>query len=212
MYNGILLSHQKWNNAICSNMDRTRDCLQGFPGGSVSEGRIHLQCRKCRRHGFNLWVGKTPWRRKWQPAPIFLPGESHGQRSLVGYSSRGGKESDVTEWIPFPLSFSIQYCLPIMVPASSLVWSYDLRHSLSSLSYLPWVFPLVDPESLLSALTVPLRPVFFRLLIQGLPQTGMHLGIYTDKEPGCFALIFGGWGQQQPPSLPAGLSPLGRQW
>ena len=36
--------------------------------------------------GFNLWVEKSPWRRKWQPVPVFLPGESHGQRSLAGYS------------------------------------------------------------------------------------------------------------------------------
>ena len=46
---------------------------------------------------FNPWVGKIPWRRKWQPTPVFLPGESHGQRSLVGYSSRGRKESDTNE-------------------------------------------------------------------------------------------------------------------
>ena len=38
------------------------------------------------RDRFNPWVGKIPWRRAWQPTPIFLPGESHGQRSLVGYS------------------------------------------------------------------------------------------------------------------------------
>ena len=42
-------------------------------------------------------VGKIPWRRKWQPTSVFLPGESHGQRSLVGYSSRGRKELDMTE-------------------------------------------------------------------------------------------------------------------
>ena len=36
--------------------------------------------------GFYPWVGKIPWRRKWQPTPVFLPGKSHGQRSLVGYS------------------------------------------------------------------------------------------------------------------------------
>ena len=41
---------------------------------------------KCRRHGFDLWVGKIPWRRKWQPIPVFLPGESQEQVSLVGYS------------------------------------------------------------------------------------------------------------------------------
>ena len=41
------------------------------------------QCRRCR---FHPWVGKIPWRRKWQPTPVFLPGKSHGQSSLVGYS------------------------------------------------------------------------------------------------------------------------------
>ena len=55
------------------------------------------QCRSCRRCGFNLWVGKIPWSRKWQPTPVFLPGESHGQRSLMGYSPWGHKESDMTE-------------------------------------------------------------------------------------------------------------------
>ena len=44
------------------------------------------QCKRLRRHGFNPWVRKTPLRRKWQPASLFLSGKSHGQRSLVGYS------------------------------------------------------------------------------------------------------------------------------
>ena len=44
------------------------------------------QCRRCRRRGFHPWVGKIPWRRKWQSTPIFLPGKSHGQRNLVGSS------------------------------------------------------------------------------------------------------------------------------
>ena len=44
------------------------------------------------RRGFNPWVGKIPWRRKWQPTPVFLPGRSHGQRSLVGYSPWSCKE------------------------------------------------------------------------------------------------------------------------
>ena len=44
---------------------------------------------------------KCIWRRKWQPTPVFLPGESHGRRSLVGYSPRGHKESDTTETLHF---------------------------------------------------------------------------------------------------------------
>ena len=48
---------------------------------------------------FDPWVNKIPWRREWQPNPIFLPGKSHGQRSLAGFSPRGHKESDKTEMI-----------------------------------------------------------------------------------------------------------------
>jgi len=51
----------------------------------------------CRRCGFDHWVGKIPWRRAWQPIPVFLPGKSHGQRSLVGYGPLGCKELDATE-------------------------------------------------------------------------------------------------------------------
>ena len=47
--------------------------------------------------GFDPWVGKIPWRRKWQPTPVFLRGESHGLKSLAGYSPRDHKESDMTE-------------------------------------------------------------------------------------------------------------------
>ena len=43
------------------------------------------------------WVRKIPWRRKWQPTPVFLPGEFHGQRNLVGYSPWGHKDSDIAE-------------------------------------------------------------------------------------------------------------------
>ena len=49
------------------------------------------------RCGFNPWVSKVPWRREWQPTPVFLPGESHGQTSLVGNGPRGLKEVDTIE-------------------------------------------------------------------------------------------------------------------
>ena len=52
------------------------------------------QCRRHTRSGFDPWVGKIPWRRAWQPTPVFLPGESHGQRSLAGYSWWGHRELD----------------------------------------------------------------------------------------------------------------------
>ena len=55
----------------------------------LSQQRI---CLKCRRPWFHPWVGKIRWRRKWLRTPVFLPEESHGQRSLMGYSPRGHKE------------------------------------------------------------------------------------------------------------------------
>ena len=61
------------------------------------------QCKRC---GFSPWVRKILWRREWQPTPVFLPRESHGQRSLVGYSPRGHKESDTTERLHFQFSLS----------------------------------------------------------------------------------------------------------
>ena len=69
--------------------------IWGFPDDSRGSVK-HLQYRRCR---FNSWVGKIPWRRKWQPTLLFLPEEFHGQRSLVGYSPWGCKELDTTEWL-----------------------------------------------------------------------------------------------------------------
>ena len=51
-----------------------------------SEKEPTCQCKRHRRHGFDPWVRKIPWRWAWQPTPAFLPGQSHGQRNLTGYS------------------------------------------------------------------------------------------------------------------------------
>ena len=59
----------------------------GLPS-QLSQQRI---CPQCRRPGFDSWVWKIPWRRKWQLIPVFLPGKSHGQRSLASYCPRGRK-------------------------------------------------------------------------------------------------------------------------
>ena len=69
---------------------------QGFPGG-ISGKEPACECRTPKGCGFHSWVGKIPWRREWQPTPVFLWGESHGQRSLVGYCLWSCKESDMTE-------------------------------------------------------------------------------------------------------------------
>ena len=80
----------------------------GVPGGSDGKDSA---C-KCRRPGFDPWVGKIPWRRKRQPTPVFSPGGSHAQRSLAGCSPWGHKEFDMTEHAGGPVrpvSFGPEY-------------------------------------------------------------------------------------------------------
>ena len=67
-----------------------------YPGSACSKEPA-CNSGDIRRHKFDPWVGKIPWRRAWQPTLVFLPGESHGQRSLVGYSPWGHKELDRAE-------------------------------------------------------------------------------------------------------------------
>ena len=74
-------------NAICSIGPR------GFSGGASGKEPT-CQSRRHTRCGFSPWIGKIPWRRAWQSTPVFMPGESQGQRSL---SPWGSKESDMTE-------------------------------------------------------------------------------------------------------------------
>ena len=68
----------------------------GFPGGSVGKEPT-CNAGDIGDIGSIPGLGRFPWRRPWQPTPVFLPGEYHGQRSLVGYSLHGCKESDTTE-------------------------------------------------------------------------------------------------------------------
>ena len=69
--------------------------VDSFLGGSDGKEST-CQCRRHKRHGFDPWVGKIPWRRKGQPTTVFLSGESRGQRSLARYSPWGRKGLDMT--------------------------------------------------------------------------------------------------------------------
>ena len=91
----------------------------GFPGGS----QVKSVCLQCGRPGFDPWIGKIPWRRKWQPTPVFLPGESHGQRSLVDYSPQGHKESDMTERLHFQLKYYL--CVSIISVKKPSTWKQN---------------------------------------------------------------------------------------
>ena len=70
--------------------------LLAFPGGASGKQPV-CQCRRHKRGSFDPWVRKIPWRRAWQPTPVFWPGESHLQRSLTVCSPWGHKELDTTE-------------------------------------------------------------------------------------------------------------------
>ena len=92
--------------------------FMGFPGGS--EGKASAS--NAGKPRFDPWAGKIPWRRKRQPTPVFLPEESHGRRSLVGYSPRGHKESDTTEWLHFHFLFILYHCVSFLtVPCSAWI-------------------------------------------------------------------------------------------
>ena len=87
----------RWNSGIlqcylksCDMGDWDWHIFTIFPGGSDGKESAY-QCRRCQRCWFYPWVGKIPWRRALQPPPVFLPGESHGQRSLAGYSPWSGR-------------------------------------------------------------------------------------------------------------------------
>jgi len=94
--------------SLGSSAGKEPGCNAGDPSSIPGSGRSSREgigypfqyswaslCLQCRRPGFDSWLGKIPWRRAWQPTPVFLPG--HGQRSLVGYSPWGCKESDTIE-------------------------------------------------------------------------------------------------------------------
>ena len=117
------------------------------------------------RHGFDPWVGKIPWRRAWQPTPVVLPGESHGQRSLGGYSSWSHRElntTEVTSHACTPLStqpVSTQFCqfpsvnisptgLLVTLPPSTITLIQSFSVFIVSL---PPVLYLFNPSSTLPA-------------------------------------------------------------
>ena len=74
------------------------DIHMGFPSASAVTNLLSMQGDPGNMgHAFDLWIRKSPWRRKWQPTPVFLPGKSHGQSSLSGYNPWGCKELGMAE-------------------------------------------------------------------------------------------------------------------
>ena len=107
-HDGLLNGHGKeWNTLFLKARDAI---LKEFPR-QLSGKESTCQCRRHRRHELDPWVGKILWRRAWQTTPVFLPGESHGQRSQVGYSPQGHKELDMTEQLCMFACHSKMICI-----------------------------------------------------------------------------------------------------
>ena len=90
-----------------------------FLSGGKSDKEPACQCRRRKRYGFDPWVGSIPWRKKQQPTPAFLPGESHGQGSLAGCSPWGCQKLDTIECITHSL------CVFLCTSSNFLNWTPD---------------------------------------------------------------------------------------
>ena len=107
---------------------------------------------------FHPWVGKISWRREWQPTPVFLRGEFHGQRSLVGYSLLGHKESDTTE----PLTDRYTHSSTALSVFMLLCKHYHIHLQNVVIIHKWTLYPSTLPQSLTTTL---LLSVFVNLII-----------------------------------------------
>ena len=118
---------------VCDELMIYLSYTQGLPPRGSVVKNLPANARRC---GFHSWVGKIPWRWKWQPTLVFLPGEPHEQRSLAGYSPWGHKALDTTEWLSmhthilkiFDLSARVS-CPYLTVPTHMLSLSHTHIHT-----------------------------------------------------------------------------------
>ena len=104
----------------------------GFPGGASGK-ELTWQCRRPKRRGFDPWVRKIPWRRARQPILVFLPGESHGQRRLVGYSPLRGVAMSGTQLKRLSMTHAMWFTATETPFWKLEVWKQDLRRAMISL-------------------------------------------------------------------------------
>ena len=120
--------------------------------------------QKTQETGFDPWVGKIPWRRVWQPTPVFLPGESHGQRSLVGCSPWCRKESDTTDVTEHACTLYFHHMLTL-TNATGLLSGLPGQVSPAPVTFLQFQSPALfhgrGPR--LSGVGCPLQPPYLSL-------------------------------------------------
>ena len=121
---------------------------------------------------FNLWVWKIAWKRDWQPTPVFLPAEFHGQRSLVGYSLWGCKESDTIKWLM--LWWFLIYSVFVFTYLFSHAACGILHSTVKAQSPNHWTtkkFSILDTSALSD---VSLASIFFFFLVCGLSSPSLN--------------------------------------
>ena len=164
---------------------------QAFPGGLVVKNPP-ANAGDTRLTGFDPWVGKIPWRRKWQPSPVFLPGKSHGQRSLVGYCPLGHKESDTTKGLSThthhvasvslnleQFSVLLLWSLTVLKSAGFSFWKLTLNLGPSNISHdQTWAMhPWLESHWMVAA---PIS-VLLRLLITGINTFIFPIFCFNDE-------------------------------
>ena len=119
-----------------------------FPSGTVIKN-LPANTGDARDTGrLDPWVRKMSWRRKWQPAPVFLPGEFQGQRSLVGYSPWCRKELDTTEHTSYSLYF--------LHPQYDFFHCYNGACSILIFCYYPIFYIMIQICILILSINLPL--------------------------------------------------------
>ena len=155
--------------------------LGGFPDG-VSGKEPVCQWRRHKTREFDPWLGKIPWRRAQQPTPVFLPGDSHGQRSLEGYSLQGCTELDMTEVTQHASRFIFIMAPSLSDSCLSFSSSYPdfLKFSPHPLSSSAGVYIIFDSlwQTTLRTSTYPKT----RCLVTGPDWSGEDCHTYDDKK------------------------------
>ena len=142
---------------------------------------------RCLLSGFHPWVRKIPWRRAWQPTPVFLPGESHEQRSLLGYNSKGCNELDMTEATQHAQSDTVSYSEKLLSALWDQIANAQLILPLSKKGIFGKNTGFSQAQAMVSQLG--LYPVFGNLTATR--QWHFHLGfIFLFLKPNSFYLPY----------------------
>ena len=141
--------------------------------GGASGKEPACQGKRPKRHGFHSWVGKIPWRRAWELTPVFLPGESHGQRSLAGYLRSKGSLRDRHNWSDLACMHTYIYIPWWLSGKESTCQCRTLRFD-PWVSKIPWIRKVNPLQQ--SCMGSPTDKGARWATVHGIPRVGCYLG------------------------------------